>query len=98
MPFIKISTLMPKMKKDYAFLSLKNNNNEEKNNNSNAENKDSELNNNKSKKSKLSRIYKIGGSDKLSNPYTKLICLYRYSFKNFPQSREQFSLLIDDNT
>jgi hypothetical protein len=88
MPFIKISTLMPKMKKDYAFLSLKKNNNEEKNNNnSNAGNKDSELNNSKTKKNKVSRIYKIGGGDKLANPYTKLICLYRYSFKNFPESR-----------
>ena len=97
MPFIKISTLMPNMKKDYAFFSLKNNNNEE-NNNNNAGNNDLEINNNKQKKNKLSRIYKIGGGDKFINLYTKLICLYRYSFKNFPESREQFSLLIDDNT
>ena len=106
MPFIKISTLMPKMKKEYAFLSLKNNNNEENNNdnnnNNNNNNGDSEINNNnnnnKQKKNKISRIYKIGGGDKFANPYTKLICLYRYSFKNFPESREQFSLLIDENT
>ena len=104
MPFIKISTLMPNMKKDYAFLSLKNTNIEDINNNNNINNnenqKDSEsnnVNNYKSKKNKNIKSYKIGG-DQFTNPYTKLICLYRYSFKNFPESREQFSLLLNDST
>ena len=34
---------------------------------------------------------KIFKSDNGINPYTKLICYYQYSNKNFPESREQFS-------
>ena len=103
MPFMKISTMMPNLKKDYAFLSLKNisaNNNQNNNNNdNNAKNFESDnINvNNKSKKSRNAKNYK-GNNDKASNPYTKLICLYRYSHKNFPESREQFSLLLNENT
>ena len=104
MPFMNISTLMPNLKKDYVFLSLKNNSNNDNmeknndNNNNNTKNAESENNNNnKSKKIKSTRNYKTS-SDKFSNPYTKLICLYRYSNKNFPESREQFALLINENT
>jgi hypothetical protein len=105
MPFMKVSTLMPNLKKDYAFLSLKNtsinnNNNADGNENNKVNNKNGESennNNNKSKKYKNTKHYKVG-TDKYINPYTKLICLYRYSYKNFPESREQFSLLINDNT
>lgn len=107
MPFMKISTLMPNLKKDYVFLSLKNttvNNNNNanvniNNDNNNAKNAESENNSSisKSKKYKGSKNYKIS-SDKYSNPYTKLICLYRYSYKNFPESREQFALLLNENT
>ena len=106
MPFMKISTLMPNLKKDYVFLSLKNtsvnnniNNNNNINDNNNTKNMESEniINMNKSKKYKSPKNYKIS-SDKYSNPYTKLICLYRYSYKNFPESREQFALLLNDNT
>ena len=106
MPFMKVSTLMPNLKKDYAFLSLKNpsinNSNAEGNENNkvnikNGESENNNSNNNKSKKYKNAKHYKVG-TDKYINPYTKLICLYRYSYKNFPESREQFSLLINDNT
>ena len=107
MPFMKISTLMPNLKKDYVFLSLKNttvnndnNVNNNINDNNNAKNADSDniSNMSKSKKyNKISKNYKIS-SDKYSNPYTKLICLYRYCYKNFPESREQFALLLNENT
>ena len=101
MPFMKISTLMPNLKKDYAFFSIKNmsvNNNQNNNNDNNAKNVESENNslNSKSKKNKNLKGYK-SNNDKFSNPYTKLICLYRYSHKNFPESREQFSLLLNEN-
>ena len=43
---------------------------------------------------KISKVFK---SDDGANPYSKLICLYRYSNKNFPESREQFSLLLNEN-
>ena len=100
MPFMKISTLMPNLKKDYAFFSIKNmsaNNNQNNNNDNNAKNVESENNslNSKSKKNKNLKGYK-SNNDKFSNPYTKLICLYRYSHKNFPESREQFSLITCD--
>ena len=102
MPFMKISTLMPNLKKDYVFLSLKNtsinNNNNNENNNKSNNNKNVESdNNNKPKKIKNTKSYKVS-SDRFVNPYTKLICLYRYSHKNFPESREQFSLLLNENT
>ena len=105
MPFMKVSTLMPSLKKDYAFLSMKNtsinninsNSNENENNKNNNKNGESENTNNKSKKVKNIKSYK-STTDKSINPYTKLICLLRYSHKNFPESREQFSLLINENT
>ena len=106
MPFMKISTLMPNLKKDYVFLSLKNTNpnnianNDDNNNSKNGENENNNNEKNKQNKTnkyKSAKHYKIS-SDKFSNPYTKLICYYRYSYKNFPESREQFALLQNDNT
>ena len=98
MPFMKVSTLMPSLKKEYVFFSLKNppveinsrnsnDNNPSKSNNTNAQDK-------KKPENKISKVFK---SDDGANPYSKLICLYRYSNKNFPESREQFSLLLNEN-
>ena len=105
MPFMKISTLMPNLKKDYVFFSLKNtsvnNDNINKNENNNEKHVEFENNNNpnqKSKKFKHLKNYKSTPIDKNTNPYTKLICFYKYSHKNFPESREQFALLQNENT
>ena len=98
MPFMKISAIIPNLKKEYVFLNLKNppveiNNNDPNNpsqiNNINPEHKEHKKSGKKSgKKIKI----ESGG-----NPYSKLICLYRYSNKNFTESREQFSLTINEN-
>ena len=103
MPFMKISTIMPSLKKEYAFLSLKappveinsNNNNNANNNTNNTTDKrkiNNDINNDLINKSS-----KNSENGKYANPYTKLICLYQYSNKNFPESREQFSLLCNEN-
>ena len=84
-----------KFKKGLYFYKFKKHNNE--NNNKINNNKNVESDNNKPKRIKNSKSYKVS-SDRFVNPYTKLICLYRYSHKNFPESREQFSLLLNENT
>ena len=102
MPFMKISTLMPSLKKEYAFLSLKappveiNSTNNNNDNNAKSDEKKNNNNSNNYTKNKPSKNYK-SENGKLDNPYTKLICLYQYSNKNFPESREQFSLLCNEN-
>ena len=103
MPFMKVTTIMPSLKKEYVFFSLKNppveinsankdsnaaNNSSQNNNNEQKDQNKNENQNNKPKNPK---------SENGENPYSKLICLYRYSNKNFPESREQFSLLVNEN-
>ena len=83
-----------KFKKGLYFYKFKKHNNE--NNNKINNNKNVESDNNKPKRIKNSKSYKVS-SDRFVNPYTKLICLYPYSHKNFPQRREQFSLLLNEN-
>ena len=97
MPFMKISTIMPNLKKEYVFFSLKNppveiNSQNSTNQNNNLSEQDTDQI--QEHKKKPLKNFK---SEKGENPYTKLICLYRYSNKNFPESREQFSLLLNEN-
>ena len=101
MPFMKVSTLIPQIKKEYVFFSLKNppvEINSEKNDNSNNNNPPQEENNTieDQKKINAKKQMKNFKLEKGENPYTKLVCLYRYSSKNFPESREQFSLLSNE--
>ena len=103
MPFMKVSTLMPNLKKEYVFFSLKNppveinseNNINNTNNNNPSQNEINEIEENKKINNK--KQVKNLKLEKGENPYSKLICLYRYSNKNFPESREQFSLLLNEN-
>ena len=98
MPNMKISTLMPNLKKEYVFFSLKNPPVEINSSNNNAKENPSQDNNSppeqKKEQHNPSKIFK---SENGINPYTKLVCFYRYSNKNFPESREQFSLLLNEN-
>ena len=95
MPFMKISTVMPSLKKEYVFFNMKNPPVEILNND---KNNPLQLNNNtiehKKQEKKYPKSFKMepGGY-----PFSKLICLYRYSNKNFPESREQFSLVSNEN-
>ena len=83
MPSIKISTIFQRNAKEEELLFMK----------SKKKNKNDEENIKTNKKIKLIKILPTN-----SNPYTKLICSYKYSNKNFPESREQFSLLVNENT
>ena len=99
MPFMKVSTLMPNLKKEYVFFSLKNppveiNAANNKDNNNPSQNNNTTSLEQRKAEHKVSKIFK---SENGINPYTKLICLYRYSNKNFPESREQFSLILNEN-
>ena len=103
MPHMKISTIMPNLKKEYVFFSLKNppvEINPINNNNDNNANGIPGQNNNIQEQKKINnsrRYAKNFKSDSSFNIYSKLICLYRYSNKNFPESREQFSLTLNEN-
>ena len=103
MPYMKVTTIMPSLKKEYVFFSLKNPPVEinSTNKESNAINKSSQKNNNDTKEQNNNENQKLKPKNPKSengeNPYAKLICLYRYSNKNFPESREQFSLLVNEN-
>ena len=99
MPFMKVSTLMPNLKKEYVFFSLKNppveiNSTNNKDNNNPSQNNNTNSLEQRRAEHKVSKIFK---SENGINPYSKLICLYRYSNKNFPESREQFALILNEN-
>ena len=87
MPSIKISTIFQKNAKEEELLFT----NARKKKKNNKEDDDDNIVGNKKVK-----VFKMLPAN--TNPYTKLICSYKYSNKNFPESREQFSLLINDNT
>ena len=98
MPNMKISTIMPNLKKEYVFFSLKTPPVEINSSNNNANNNPSQNSNEPPEPRKIEhKPSKIFKSDNGINPYTKLICYYQYSNKNFPESREQFSLLLNEN-
>ena len=86
MPSIKITTIFKKNPKEEELLFM--NAKKKKKNNNDEDDKISGP-----KKIKSFKILPLN-----SNPYTKLLCSYKYSNKNFPESREQFSLLINENT
>ena len=77
----------------FKFKKHNNENNNKINNNKTVESD----NNNKPKRIKNLKSYTVS-NDKFVNSYTKLICLYPYSQKNFRESRKQFSLFLNENT
>ena len=92
MPKIKISRITPKIVNIPIINRINNANNKEEEKD---ENKKEQNDNNTEANNKINRVKNIKFFQ--LNDYNKLFCYYKYPIINFPESREQFALVISGN-
>ena len=97
MPKIKISRITPKIVNIPIINRINNINNKEgeKDENKKEQNDENDNENNTEANDKINRVKNIKFFQ--LNDYNKLFCYYKYPIINFPESREQFALVIAGN-